>query len=116
MRRARGNFVQPCYPIVERYGLIFAYMYTPRGLAIESMRTLDDKRTLRRITELTLTTGRMVASPTLSVIGLINMAGFAERPRDRVRNPAVVGTDPRRAPRNAGRLRSAVRARHDHVA
>jgi nitrite reductase/ring-hydroxylating ferredoxin subunit len=155
--RARENFVQPRYPVIERYGLIFAYMgppekqpvfprylhlenlrpderlvvdktsmgiggpviadfnwfqhyenvadpfhvvmlhemfsgtqfvsdmgkmpevdyrYTPRGLAIESVRVLDEHRTLRRITELTLPTGRMVASPTLSVVGLINMAGF----------------------------------------
>jgi hypothetical protein len=52
------------------------YHYTPRGLAIISRRTLDDGRTLRRVTELTLPTGRMVPSPTLGVFGRINAAGF----------------------------------------
>jgi nitrite reductase/ring-hydroxylating ferredoxin subunit len=27
--RARANYVQPCYPVEERYGLIFAYMGPP---------------------------------------------------------------------------------------
>jgi nitrite reductase/ring-hydroxylating ferredoxin subunit len=50
--------------------------YTPRGIKALQVRTLDDGRVLRRITELTLPTGRIVPSPTLSVMGPVEGVSF----------------------------------------
>jgi nitrite reductase/ring-hydroxylating ferredoxin subunit len=52
------------------------YEYTPRGIKSQQVRTMSDGRTLRRVTELALPTGRIVPSPTLSIFGPVTGLGF----------------------------------------
>jgi nitrite reductase/ring-hydroxylating ferredoxin subunit len=55
---------------------VVTYSYTPRGIKSQQLRNLDDGTTLRRVTELSLPTGRVVPSPTLAVKGPTNSIGF----------------------------------------
>jgi len=47
-----------------------------RGIKSQQVRTMGDGRTLRRVTELALPTGRIVPSPTLSIFGPVTGLGF----------------------------------------
>lgn len=55
---------------------VVTWEYTPRGIKAQQVRALEDGRVLRRVTELTLPTGRVVPSPTLSVVGPIENVSF----------------------------------------